>query len=72
MRSRGLLAVLLALASAAMAQPPSTGGEDAVAAARPADPYSGVVVNDFASSVRPMIFSRRPRISRYSPTLNSP
>ena len=46
MRIRSLLAVLLALAPAALAQPPTTGGENAVAAARPADPYSGVVVND--------------------------
>lgn len=36
---------LLLLAAPGLAQPP-TGSENAVAAARPADPYSGVVVND--------------------------
>ena len=32
----------------------------------------GVVVKERAASVRPMIFSRRSEISRYSPTANGP
>ena len=32
----------------------------------------GVVVNDFASFVRPRILKRCPRTSRYSPTLKAP
>jgi curli production assembly/transport component CsgE len=56
MRAPELLLALLVAASSAQAQPPE-GTENAAAAARPADPYSGVVVNDTVTFIGQEFYS---------------
>jgi curli production assembly/transport component CsgE len=74
--TRMLSALLLAvLVCAAWAQPPAA-GEAGAAAARPADPYSGVVVNDTVTFIGQEFYSvfvshwrEEPNVERFSVTI---